>query len=112
MRAALYWAPRIPAIVFGLFVSLFAMDSFHDHDGIVRQLITHLIPVAIYAAVLVVAWRWEWVGALLLAALGVLYVAFVGGQRLDWNLVIAGPLFLLAALFLAGGWLRRARRPH
>jgi hypothetical protein len=31
----------------------------------------------------------------------------MGRHRPDWNLTIAGPLFLLAVLFLAG-WLRRA----
>jgi glucose-6-phosphate-specific signal transduction histidine kinase len=66
----------------------------------------HLIPVAIYAAILVLAWRWEWVGAVLFAVLGALYVVTMGRQRLDWILVIAGPLFVLAGLFLTG-WLRR-----
>jgi glucose-6-phosphate-specific signal transduction histidine kinase len=109
MRTALYWAPRILAIAFGLFVSLFALDSFSGQDSIWLKLghfAVHLIPVAIYAAILVLAWRWEWIGAVLFAALGALYIASVGRHRLDWNLIIAGPLFLLAVLFLAG-WLRR-----
>lgn len=115
MRAALYWAPRILAIAFGLFVSLFALDSYSGQASIwvkLAHFAIHLIPVAIYAVILVLAWRWEWVGAVLFAALGALYVAAVGRHRLDWNLIIAGPLFLLAALFLVG-WLRRAElRPH
>jgi hypothetical protein len=113
MRTALYWAPRFLAIAFGLFVSLFALDSFNGQDSIrvkLAHFAVHLIPVAFYAVILVLAWRWEWVGAVLFAALGALYVVTMG--RLDWSLVIAGPLFLLAALFLAG-WLRRAElRPH
>ncbi|MCW5979411.1 MAG: hypothetical protein KIT09_15145 [Bryobacteraceae bacterium] len=115
MRTALYWAPRILAIAFGLFVSLFALDSFSGQASIwvkLGRFAVHLIPVAIYAVILVLAWRWEWVGAALFAALGALYVATIGRQHLDWSLMIAGPLFLLAALFLAG-WLRRAElRPH
>lgn len=115
MRTALYWAPRILAIAFGLFVSLFALDSFSDQASIwvkLAHFAVHLIPVAVYGVILVLAWRWEWVGAVLFATLGALYVATMGRHRLDWNLIIAGPLFLLAALFLVG-WLRRAElRPH
>lgn len=115
MRTALYWGPRVLAIAFGLFVSLFALDSFSGQDGIwvkLAHFAIHLIPVAIYAVILVLAWRWEWVGAVLFAALGAVYAAMMGRHRLEWNLVIAGPLFLLAALFLVG-WLRRAElRPH
>lgn len=115
MRITLYWAPRFMAIAFGLFVSLFALDSFSGQASISVKLThfaIHLIPVAIYGAILLLAWRWEWVGAVLFAALGSVYVATMGRHRLDWNLIIAGPLFLLAALFSAG-WIRRARlRPH
>ncbi len=115
MRIALYWAPRILAIGFGLFVSLFALDSFSGQVPIGEKLArfaVHLIPSAIYAVILVLSWRWEWIGAVMFAALGVLYVATMGCHRLERNLVIAGPLFLLAALFLVG-WLRRAKlRPH
>jgi len=110
MRTALYWAPRILAIAFGLFVSLFALDSFNGQASIwvrLAHFVIHLIPVAVYAVILVLAWRWEWIGAVLFAALGAVYVATMGRHRLDWNLTIAGPLFLLAVLFLAG-WLRRA----
>ena len=115
MRIAFYWAPRILAIAFGLFLSVFALDSFSGHGSIwvkLAHFAIHLIPSAIYALILVLAWRWEWVGAVLFAVLGALYIATMGRHRLDWNLVIAGPLFVLAALFLVA-WLRRAElRPH
>jgi hypothetical protein len=110
MRTALYWTPRVLAIGFGLFVSLFALDSFNGPAAIGEKLAhfaVHLIPVAIYAVILVLAWRWEWVGAMMFTILGVLYVATMGRHRLDWNMIIAGPLFLLAGLFLVC-WLRRA----
>lgn len=115
MRIALYWAPRVLGIAFGLFVSLFALDSFDGPASVwvkLRHFAIHLIPVAVYGVVLVLAWRWEWVGTVVFAALGAVYVATMGRGHLDWNLAIAGPLFLLAALFLAG-WLRRAElRPR
>ena len=113
MNAILYWTPRILAILFGLFVSLFALDSFQGNESIWTKLAdfaVHLIPVAVYALILVLAWRWEWIGAVLFAALGVLYIFMVGNRHLDWVLLISGPLFLLAALFLVN-WLRRPARP-
>jgi hypothetical protein len=64
MRTALYWAPRILAIAFGLFVSLFALDSFNGQASIwvkLTHFVIHLIPVAVYAVILVLAWPWEWV---------------------------------------------------
>ena len=112
-RGALYWIPRILAIAFGLFVSLFALDSFSGDASIWEKLgrfAVHLIPVAVYGVIVALAWRWEWVGTVLFAALGGVYVATMGRHRLDWNLIIAGPLFLLSALFVVG-WLRRAQAP-
>lgn len=111
-----YWTPRTLAIAFGLFVSLFALDAFDGPGSIgvkLARFAVHLIPVAIYAVILVLAWRWEWVGAVLFASLGALYIVTMGRHRLDWNLIfIAGPLFLLAALFLATWWRRAAPRPQ
>ena len=74
----------------------------------------HLIQSFLLIAVLVLAWRWEWIGAALYAAAGLLYVAWVvsmsrpvpAPMRLIWILAIAGPAFVIAGLFLAN-WLRR-----
>jgi hypothetical protein len=58
--------------------------------------------------VLALAWRWEWVGAVLFTALGVLYIVmFWGPDRWLAYLMISGPLFLIGVLFLLN-WLYRA----
>ena len=108
----LYWTPRILAILFGLFVSLFALDSFSGNASLWTKLghfAIHLIPVGVYAVIVVLAWRWEWIGAVLFAALGCLYWVTKGSGHLDWVLFISGPLFLLSALFSIN-WLRRGHR--
>jgi hypothetical protein len=110
LNATLYWTPRILAILFGLFVSLFALDSFQGNERIWTKLAhfaIHLIPVAVYALILILAWRWEWIGAVLFTGLGVGYVVMVGGRHFNWVLTISGPLFLLAGLFLLSWLLRR-----
>ena len=72
-------------------------------------LLIHLIPVFALILVLAVTWRWEWVGAVVFPALGVMYILSTHG-RFHWSvyLMIPGPLFLLGALFLVN-WLFRAQ---
>jgi hypothetical protein len=116
-RRALFWTPRALSIVFIAFLSLFALDVFDEHLGLWRTVLAltmHLIPSFVLIAVLVLAWRWEWIGAALYAAAGLLYVGWVVSMsrpvpaaiRLIWVLTIAGPAFVIAGLFLAN-WLKR-----
>ena len=115
-RRAFFWAPRAMSIVFIAFLSMFALDVFGEGYGFWKTLLAltiHLIPSFVLIAALVLAWRWEWIGAALYAAAGTLYV-FWALQRpippaikLLWVLTIAGPAFLVAALFLAN-WMKRA----
>jgi hypothetical protein len=106
----LFLAPRILALLFAAFASLFAFDVFDEHLGFWKTLFAlmmHLIPTFLLLLILAVAWRWEWVGALLFSALGVAYIVVFPG-RFAWQTyaIISGPLFLLAALFLLG-WRQR-----
>ena len=116
-KRPLFWTPRALSILFILFLSLFALDVFGEHLGFWRTALafaTHLIPSFVLIAVLALAWRWEWIGAALYAAAGLLYVKSVvfrvhplpPAVRLNWILVIAGPAFVIAGLFLAN-WLKR-----
>ena len=69
----------------------------------------HLMPVYIVVIVLIVAWRWEWVGAVLFTLLAAFYVVQAWG-RFHWSAyaVISGPLVLLGVLFLFN-WIYRAQ---
>jgi hypothetical protein len=111
-RRSLFWSPRILSIAFIAFLSLFAMDVFNEHLGFWQTLLAltmHLIPVFVLIAALILAWRWEWIGAALYAAAGLLYVAWVVSMsrpippvmRFIWIFSIAGPAFVIAGLFLA-----------
>jgi len=116
-KRALFWTPRALSILFIAFLSLFALDVFDGHSGFwqtVLALTMHLIPSFVLIAALVLAWRWEWIGAALYGAAGLLYVWWVvsmsrpvpAAMRLIWILTIAGPAFVIAGLFLAN-WLKR-----
>ena len=113
-RRTLFWTPRILAMLYIAFLSMFALDVFSEEHGFWRILVAlsiHLIPAFVLIAVLILAWRWEWIGAALYAAAGVVYVAQVLERplapaiKMNWILTIAGPIFLIAALFLAN-WLK------
>ena len=105
----LFWSPRIFCIAFAIFLALFALDVFNEHLGFwgtLLALVMHMKWPASVIALLALAWQWEWVGTVLFATLGFYYDSSVRGH-LDWKLVISGPLFLLALLFLVN-WLKHA----
>ena len=107
----LFWTPRILCILFAAFLSLFALDVFGEGYGFWRTilaLLIHLAPVGMLVLILVISWRWEWVGGVVFPVLGVLYIVSVWG-RFPWAVfvTISGPLFLLGILFLAN-WRYRA----
>ncbi len=114
-KPLLSWTPRILTILFALFLSLFALDVFNEGYGFWRTLLAlfmHLIPTWLVLAALAIAWRWQWAGALLCAGLGAFYIVhFWGRFYLAAYLLISGPLFLLAALFLADWLCRTLSRP-
>lgn len=102
-RRGLFWAPRVLTLAFALFLSVFALDVFEMGLGpseTAVALLMHLTPVFAVLIVLAVAWRREWVGALLFTAFAILYVAW-GWGRFGWSsLFLAVPLVVIALLFL------------
>ena len=112
MKRAFFWTPRISCILFAMFLSLFAFDVFSEGHGLGKMilgLLMHLIPAGIVVIVLVIAWRREWVGAVLFNALAVFYVVWAWG-RFHWSayLAISGPLVFVGGLFLFN-WIYRAQ---
>lgn len=117
--AIITWAPRGLAIALIAFVSLFALDVFGEGRGVadtVVALALHLIPSAMLAVVVALAWRREWLGAVLFTAAGIAYVWWALlkdvpslSTRLLWCATIAGPAFLVAVLY-GISWRTRPRR--
>jgi hypothetical protein len=111
VQRVLFWAPRILGILFAAFISLFALDVFGEGYGFwetILALLIHLIPTAILVAVLIISWRWEWVGGVLFPALGALYLVMAKGFPWSAYLMVSGPLFLMGVLFLLN-WLYRGK---
>lgn len=102
------WAPRVLALCYALFISIFAMDVFDEKLGFwqtIAALGVHLIPTWIVLIVLALAWRREWIGAVLYAAAAVIYSIKVLPKHPDWATFIALPLLLVAGLYLLA-WMK------
>ncbi len=100
-KRLIYWLPRGLSIAFALFITVFALDVFgvgYTFWETLLALFMHLIPTFLVLFVLIIAWRWERVGALLFVVLAGFYLAV--SQAESWSWIIAGPLLLLAVLFL------------
>jgi len=105
----LYWTPRILSILFILFLSLFALDIFDMNLGFwgtIVGLFMHLIPSFILIILLVVAWKYEWVGGIAFILAGILYIILLlinpqlEWYMLSWSLIIAGPAFIVGILWI------------
>ena len=113
LKRVLFWAPRLLCIAFIVFLSSFALDVFHEFDGFgqtTAALLIHLVPSFIFTAVLLFAWKWEWVGAVLFSGFA-LYYAATNFRHPRWVLTISGPLFVVGLLFLAS-WLAHPNVEH
>lgn len=116
----IYWAPRILSIGFILFLAMFSLDVFSPElswGQIIVGLLIHNVPVFILTTVLIISWKREIVGAITFFSAGILYIAMMissglKGQfewyMLSYSLIIAGPAFLIGALFLIN-WLNKKK---
>ena len=112
LATVLRWTPRVGVLIFATFMSVFALDVFGQGTSLwdtTIALMMHLIPTALLLVVLLVAWRWPWVGgvAFLLVA-GLFLWRFGDGWGDQWPLYLlfVGTPALMGALFLANWWLR------
>jgi hypothetical protein len=70
------WSPRVICILAILFVSIFAFDVFSPTLTVWQQilaLLMQLIPSFILLGILIVAWKWEKIGGIILTILGIIF---------------------------------------
>lgn len=111
LRMAIFWAPRVLTICFILFLAFFALDVFgqgYSWAELAVALFMHLIPNFILIAILVACWRRPCVCAGIFASLGLWYTIAVAVKGYPfWAVPIAGPAFVIAALFWLDGRLSK-----
>jgi hypothetical protein len=112
-KQILFWAPRVLSIIFIFFIGMFSLDVFGTGAGFwatLASFLIHNIPTFFLAAALILAWRWEWVGAAAFIGFGVWYLAAVRGFDIGTYLLLAGVPFLNGVLFLVGWIWRKQNR--
>ena len=115
MKKFIFWTPRILSILLAAFVSIFAFDVFTPDVTFWHAFIgflIHLIPVYLIVIMLILAWRWEFVGTLGSIGLGVAYVIMTDSKEF-WvsYIVFLVPLTIIGTLFLLG-WIHRKEIRH
>lgn len=104
LKPALYWTPRILAILVILFISIFSLDVFGEGYGFfetIAALFMHLIPSFILAGITVLAWKNETAGGIAFIVLGIAFTIFFSAyKQLATFLLICLPVFVIGGLFL------------
>ena len=116
----LHWTPRIICILAILFVSMFALDAFEPGLSIWRQIggfLIHLIPSFVLLTFLIISWKWEYVGGILFAIIGLGLSPFVFMLNYRMNhsilqslfiiLVITIPFFIVGILFILSHFIKK-----
>lgn len=107
----LLWSPRILGILVSLFIGMFALDAFSEGKPFVParlDFVIHLIPALVLLTLVVASFRWDWIGGVAFIGFAVVYAMTMSSGRLDWMLVISGPLAVVGVLFL-WSWFHRSR---
>ena len=109
----LHWTPRILCVLAILFISMFALDSFTPELTIWQQLgafLIHLIPSYVLIALLIIAWKWEFVGGIIFIVIGLAFspIVFIHNYNMNHSvwmslgiiLSITFPFILVGILFI------------
>lgn len=119
----IHWTPRILCILSILFVSMFAADSFESDNTFgqnLASLFMHLLPSIILTALLIVAWKWEFIGGVIFIVLGIGISPFIFmlnynrnhfsiAQSLGIILMINFPFIVVGILFVINHHLKKRK---
>lgn len=97
------WTPRILGILVSLFIGMFALDALGTGQPWLAALADfgiHLVPAVVLLALVAVSFRWEWIGGVAFVGLAIVYALTMSRGRLDWVVIISGPLAVVGGLFL------------
>jgi hypothetical protein len=111
LRNILFWTPRVLGILIAGLLTLLSTDVFaagYPFWQSILGFLIHMLPAFAVILVIVLAWRWEWIGATGFLAFAIWYVAITWENRMHWSAyaVLAGVPALIGALFLVG-WFGR-----
>jgi prolipoprotein diacylglyceryltransferase len=116
----LHWIPRILVILAILFVSMFALDSFSSERTLWQNagaFLMHLVPSFVLTGILIVAWKWEKIGGIILTVVGIVLSILVFMLNFKRNhslwmsllivLMICIPFVVAGVLFIISDYRKR-----
>ena len=119
-----HWLPRIVCILAILFISLFAADAFTPKLTIWQQFVgflMHLIPSFILLSLLIVAWKWEFIGGIIFTIISLLLSPFLFIHNYTMNhsvvmslgiiLAINFPFIVVGILFIISYFIKKKNLP-
>ena len=119
----IHWLPRVICILAILFISMFAADAFAPGLTIWQQLggfLMHLIPSFILLSLLIVAWKWEYIGGIIFTVIGLGLSPFIFMHNYNMNhsvgmslgiiLTITFPFVVVGILFIISHFMKKKNR--
>ena len=116
----LHWTPRILCIAAILFISMFALDAFRPGLSIWQQIgdfIMHMIPSFVLIALLIVAWKWEFIGGLIFTLIGLAFSPIIYYHNFKMNhsvwmslnivMLITMPFVIVGILFMVNHYYKK-----
>jgi hypothetical protein len=117
----IHWLPRVICMLAILFVSMFAADAFAPGLTIWQQLggfIIHLIPSFVLIVLLLLAWKWEYMGGIIFIITGLGMSPFIFmlnykrnhlsiGASLGVILIITFPFIVAGILFIISHFMKK-----
>ncbi len=107
----LTWVLRILLILMILFWALFSLDVFEEGRGfwnILVAFLMHNIPVFVMIFILIIVWKWEHIGGMLLMLCILGFTIFLiarSGRFMYSTLILVGIPFLIGAMFVVNHYL-------
>jgi formate-dependent nitrite reductase membrane component NrfD len=122
LASTIRWAARTLGILAIAFVSLFALDAFSGGAGLGQKIaafLLHMIPSFVLIIVLIIAWKHELVGGILMTLIGLAASALVYSlnygrshsvsRGLQTAAMIGVPFVIAGLLFVISHFLRRPK---
>jgi len=92
------------AILYAIFISLFALDMIQENVPITRiiaGLAIHLIPTFVSIVATIIAWKKQLLGGIVFLVLAILTIFFFNtAQHVASFVIVTMPLFVIGGLFL------------
>ena len=118
----IHWVPRILCILAILFIGMFSLDAFDPKLTLGEQLLgflMHNIPTLILIAILIVSWKWEFIGGIIFILIGLGFTPFIFMHNYHMNhsvgmtigivMMITFPFVVVGGLFVLSHFLKKKK---